>query len=478
MGITKEQQTQKLLTLKALEDAKGRSRHPRSPAVFRETALDTHKTLASDFDGPDYIMPRRDYPTRIGSATVLEANRQKKAALEALLRTSQFSAPGEVRSVFVPTAQQLPVCLAAGERRANVAASEWALLDTLGVTMFDREREREERAVRVLQRQQRVALDGQMAALQQTRREAEAAKAAERQAVLSGVFEHHARTRQRLDSQRVANMQLRKEREGMLAEARAVREASVAARREEEARLVAQERAKLDADRAAAAERAAALRERVARDMMENEVQLVKRRQAEAAQKAADAETSKRMAEMMLSQERAREGVAEAIQAKVMARAGRAGTKALDDKRERIEREDRLIAEATREAERREAEREAADAAKRARQKAEMFAVNEELKRAKAEREAAAREAEQRARAAAEIRSAAERAEAERRQLESRERAALTKRIVASQAEEARIQAKYADIFMTEQERKLNRELLDEAFITVGEPRQLSVIIK
>lgn len=42
---------------------------------------------------------------------------------------------------------------------------------------------------------------------------------------------------------------------------------------------------------------------------------------------------------MMLAQGRARDGEAEAIQAAVMARAGRAGTKALDDKRTLLERE-------------------------------------------------------------------------------------------------------------------------------------------
>lgn len=51
--------------------------------------------------------------------------------MEALQRTSQMAGQGEVRTVFMPTAEQMPVCAAAGERRGNVANSEWALLDTL-----------------------------------------------------------------------------------------------------------------------------------------------------------------------------------------------------------------------------------------------------------------------------------------------------------------------------------------------------------
>lgn len=54
--------------------------------------------------------------------------------------------------------------------------------------------------------------------------------------------------------------------------------------------------------------------------------------------------------------------------------------------------QERLIAEAARETERREAERAAAEAEKRARHKAEMMETNEELRRVKALREAAERD--------------------------------------------------------------------------------------
>lgn len=60
--------------------------------------------------------------------------------------------------------------------------------------------------------------------------------------------------------------------------------------------------------------------------------------------------------------------------------------------------QERLMREAAAEAERRERERVAADAERRAQQKAELISVNEDLKRNKAAREAAAREEEARAR--------------------------------------------------------------------------------
>ncbi|KXZ50934.1 hypothetical protein GPECTOR_14g18 [Gonium pectorale] len=431
--------------------------------------------MKPEYFGPSVVPDKKEYPTRMGSGSLRFTSRAQQAALEALARTAQMAPDGEVRTVFMPTKEQMPVCAAAGERRANVAASEWALLDTLEVTLAAAEREAAARAARAAKQQQRAALDRQLSEVQRAKAAAEAAKLVDRQEVMATVAAHHTAQRQRMESTRAAALQVKADRENMLAEARAQREAALAARREEDAKVVARAAAELEAEKAAAAARLAAARERAARDMAENEALRAARRQAEAAQRQADTETSRRMAETMLAQEHARDGAAEAIQAAVIARAGRAGTKALDDKRALIEREERLIAEAAKEAERRDAERAAAEAEKRARQKAEAAAVNAALIRAKAENAAAQREAEARARAAAEARSASELTDAERALLASREKVKLTKRIVASQREENHIKAKYDDIFMTDKERQLNARLLEAAVATVGEPKQLTI---
>lgn len=82
-----------------------------------------------------------------------------------------------------------------------------------------------------------------------------------------------------------------------LSEARAQRQAALAAKRSEEERLVAAAQAQLDADRAAAAVKAAALRDQAARTRADNEARLAARKAAEAAMKQEDAETSRRMIE-------------------------------------------------------------------------------------------------------------------------------------------------------------------------------------
>ncbi|EFJ46959.1 hypothetical protein VOLCADRAFT_105271 [Volvox carteri f. nagariensis] len=349
---TSGEQIGKLLAIKAKEESKGR---------------------------------RREFPTRLSSATQRVTTRQHRAALEALNRTSQLTAPGEVRSVFIPTAEQLPVCAAAAERRANVGGSEWALIDTLDVALFMKEKEVQQRLAREAQARQKAALDKQMEQLTQIKAASEQLKLAERDEVNASMLLHQAQTRQRLDSQRVAALQEKSEREKTLAEARAAKDAAMAAKRREEQQQSAAVVAALEAERQAAYLAALDAREAAARTMVENEVMLAKRRAAELEQKRQDAETSRRMAEMMLAQERARDGQAEAIQAAVMARANRAGTKAMDDKRALLERQ-----------------------------------------------------------AQAESQSAADKADALRAMQLSRDRAILTKRIVGSQRDEAQIKSKAA----------------------------------
>lgn len=131
--------------------------------------------------------------------------------------------------------------------------------------------------------------------------------------------------------------------------------------------------------------------------------------------------------------------------------------------------------EAAAEAERRERERVAADAERRAQQKAELISVNEDLKRNKAAREAAAREEEARARAEAEARIAAEAAAADRAMAGLRDRTMATRRVVEQQMADTSSRALVDDVFMSEEERKINRRLLEQARATVGQPRQYAV---
>ncbi|KAG2437218.1 hypothetical protein HXX76_005881 [Chlamydomonas incerta] len=466
---------EKLMTIKAMEDAKGRSHHARAPAIFRDTALDTHKALLPEYFGPSVVPEKKEYSTRLSSGQTRSVTKHQRKAMEALQRTSQLAGPGEVRTVFMPTAEQMPVCAAAGERRNNVANSEWALLDTLEVNLYLNEKDAKLRAQKAVQQSQRTTLDAQVGILAQAKLAAEAAKVAEREELLATVAAHQAEERQRAEEQRAALTRLRTDREAMLAETRVQREAALARKREEEAKLVATAQARLEADRQAAARKAAELKEQAAKTMADNEARLVARKAADAAQRAADAETTKRMIEMAEAQDRARDKNLKSFHDAIQARARGVGQKAVDDRRDRLEREERLIVEAQRAAAQRDAERAAAEADRKARLKSDLVSGNEALKRAKAEKLAVEREAEARERAAAELRVQAEKEAAERQMAGLRERATATKRFVAGQAAETAERVKTDDIFMSEQERLLNKRLLEQAVATVQRPMQYSV---
>jgi hypothetical protein len=145
------------------------SRHARQPAIFRETALDTHNTRATEdfgFAARGIVLERTQYPTRTYSAATGNETKRERQAQQALSKLATLSPTGEIRTVFQPTKEQMPVCQVAGERRANVYNSEWALLDTLDVSMYLSEKEAREKTARARVEGQRAILDSQVAALQ------------------------------------------------------------------------------------------------------------------------------------------------------------------------------------------------------------------------------------------------------------------------------------------------------------------------
>ncbi|KAG2495880.1 hypothetical protein HYH03_006118 [Edaphochlamys debaryana] len=425
--------------------------------------------------GPSVLPEKKEYSTRQSSGAMRETTRQQRAAMAALARTSQLASNGEVRTVFIPTREQMPVCAEAGERRGNVYNSEWALLDTLEVNLFMSEKDKRTKAAREAAAAQRAALDEQAVTVQQAKHAALAAKAAELAEANALAELAKADEKRKMAEQREANMRIKQEREAMLADARSRREADLAFRREEAAKLVAAAQAGLEADRRAAEAKMAALRDEAARTLADNAERLAARKAAEAQQKLDDFETSKRMIEAREAAERARDGQAAAFAAMVAARARGAGQKAYDDKLARLEREDRLVQEALRETERKEAARAAWEAQRKVQLRTDLVAGNEEIKRQKAARLAAEAEQAARERALAEARSAAEKAEAERALAAAKDKVAAIKRVQAAQADEARIRVRTDDVFMTDTERRLNKALLEQAVATVVAPKQYSV---
>lgn len=477
MSLT-ESRLQRLLVVRDKEESKGRGVYTRAPAQFRDTVMDTHKSSGVEDFGPRVLPEKKlGYTTRITSATSGFAGLTKNqlAATAAMTRTTRVLPDGEYRSVFRPTPEQEVVCGAAKERRGNVATSEWALLDTLGVQMFLDERDQKQRALRSAQDGQRAYLDKQMAEVEAAKAAELAAKAKERETVLATLVKHKEEEKAAKEAARQANLKIKADREAMLVESRAQRAAALDAKRTEEAKLLATAHAKLDAERAAAAARAAAEKAAMEKTMTDNAARLAARKEAEALERQQDEELMRQTLLTLERQEREREAATKSFHAMIEARASRAGQKAVEENRARQEREERLMKEAEIVAAKRDADKVAAQEAKKAKQRAELAAAREDYLKLKATRIQEAKDEAARLKLDAEAKAAAEKEAEERKMAAIRERTMATKRFVAGQMTETVSRSKVDDVFMTEAERKLNKRLIEQAKAVVQEPKQYSV---
>mmetsp|Transcript_31168 Transcript_31168/g.56592 ORF Transcript_31168/g.56592 Transcript_31168/m.56592 type:complete len:349 (-) Transcript_31168:893-1939(-) len=166
-----DSERERFLAIKAREDAKGKTLTSFEPSKFRDTAIDTHKTLPVEDWGP----PGVGLPTRRHSRTLTNNSARfnpPKPITDlhrlwsdpaAVLNPSSIAFQGDsidaLRSVFEPTPDQREACLPAVQRRANKASSEWALLDTFQVQMTVNEQEAELQRRRDLQRSHKASLD-------------------------------------------------------------------------------------------------------------------------------------------------------------------------------------------------------------------------------------------------------------------------------------------------------------------------------
>lgn len=131
--------------------------------------------------------------------------------------------PVEFRSVFKPRPEQEPVCQLATQRRKLIQNSEWALIDTLEVDMYMREKEARAAALVALQTSQRQALDQQMGEVEAARRREERELQQEREVALAETARYKADQARRAAEERARNIALRNERQNMLQDSRAAK---------------------------------------------------------------------------------------------------------------------------------------------------------------------------------------------------------------------------------------------------------------
>lgn len=117
----------------------------REPAKFRSTALDTHKASPAEDWGPSPDLLPQGFTVPPDYLTMLKTQRTNKTARSSLPHVG--STRGQVpldqieyASVFVPKPEQAHACSLARTQREKAAKSDWALLDTLEVELYNNEK--------------------------------------------------------------------------------------------------------------------------------------------------------------------------------------------------------------------------------------------------------------------------------------------------------------------------------------------------
>lgn len=144
--------------------------YQRTPAQFRETALDTHKVVpAHDFGpSPDLLPPdfrgAPDYLTQLKTQAARTRQRRSQSATRGQFASGTGTGPEQIeyKSVFKPRPDQEHVCNLAKARRQNTFNSEYALIDTLEVHLHNQELGQRAAVRARAASAQRTYLDGQV----------------------------------------------------------------------------------------------------------------------------------------------------------------------------------------------------------------------------------------------------------------------------------------------------------------------------
>eukprot|EP00798_Chlamydomonas_sp_ICE-L_P008896 gene8896-3779_t len=467
-----EQRTRKLLNILAQENSKTGA-YQRTPAVFRETQGDTHKTMPAEDWGPSPDLLPPPGGRKRHSASHMSTRRMDYT--DNARRSQSASRNVEFRSVFKPRPEQEHVCNLAMARRNNAAGSEWALLDTLEVQMYNDEKQHKHHRTVAQQAATRRNYDAQLRVRDETLRQEEMDKIREGELIQQQVA--MAREQERLESESRRQKALGIKNDQM---------ANMAMKREEKARLLKakkdaeteesqQTKIQLEEEKRLAAEKAEGHRQNMSKVRAENELHLKLKTEAEAAQKRRDAEMMEETLRALELKDREREQALQDFHDKIQARARGAGQKVVADRADRAEREARLAKEYEEERERKANDREHAERLKRERQKSDLLNARKEYLLLKDRRAAAERDEMARVRSEMEEKDAYARDMEEEKERMIRAQAEKNRVFVQMQISDKEAKATLDDVGMSERERYLNLRLLEQAVKIVGPtPKQLT----
>lgn len=442
----------------------------RDPPKLRELALDTHKTAPAEYWGPSISHASTYVPSR-RSTSALDRTRSRSTA-----NPMYHSANGNLHSsVFKPSFEQQHRAGMAKTQRELHSNSEWALLNTLEVKMYNDERDVVVRERKKVSDEQRKYLDGQVREKEYTVAQTKAEKERERELLrmqLERYKEDEARKAEELLQYRV---RLNEDRESQLQDARAAQERAREKKAREDERLATQLKTQAEHEKAEKLRKMEEAKQRAAIAQQENLQRIAARKEAQRLKRLEEEELMQQTLRTLEQQEKDREDRLKEFYANIHKRAENVGQIVVQDRKDREEREARLIKQYENRAAKEAADREREAARKKEKFKAEILKSRAESL-AKANESKAAKQAES-ARIRAELEA---RAEQERQREADKLAVARQKNLEHKRQLELQMQLEEArrvqdDIMMSEIERKLNRPLLQQAVQTVGVPHPIPV---
>eukprot|EP00798_Chlamydomonas_sp_ICE-L_P010617 gene10617-12291_t len=471
---------EKLRDILERENAKKGPMGYRAPAQLRELALDTHKAAPTADYGPS--------PDLINSMAAQRANeRAYRASMQPPVTKCQSepqspcstlrnSLNSEFRSVFKPSPGQEYHCNLAKTRRENIKKSEWALVETLEVQLFNNDRDRRKQEYAASQQSFRKTLDSQMRAHEADARAEAEVKKHEAAALLLDIAKFKEEEKAKLEAAKDRNMRLNAETLNMVHAARVAKTQALKSKKEDEAGFLRECEVKLAEERAMKEAKAEARRVQQEQTTRENVEKLRLKAEAAKLEKENDVAYAKAAIERADKLDLERAAAVRAVQEAAIAKSNRAmAHPGMKKQAERLALEKEWLQRAAELKEVEALEKDALQKAKREKMKVDLKQAHEEFL------ERREREADQAKAEMSEIRKTMTIAEFADREAQInrvhslRDKNTQNAMFLSMQMKAKEEKSLVDDIGMSERERQLNLKLLNHAVEHVGpKPMQLT----
>ncbi|GMH35736.1 hypothetical protein BSKO_03604 [Bryopsis sp. KO-2023] len=318
------------------ETAKNLRYQTKQPAQFRDTILSTHK----------FLTPRTDIAQGVSSCASIALQRKKLGNKRERSRKQNpniVPVCGEPCSVFKATGEQTYAAKKAAEQRRLRATSDWALLDTFEVAMYNDEYKHRMKAKTDAKARQKEFLDRQMQALEKVRTQEEADKKRDHAIMEKQVAKHEEEKERTLKLERDRNANLKKERETLAKEAAEARERAQHRKMAAEKRELERIEQDLEAEKVRQQRRKEAATKEMMKTKEENDKNIAAKKESARLEAERNEQMMKEMLKLLEKQERDREEALKAFQENVAARSRKAGESVVAEKEAREEKERALL---------------------------------------------------------------------------------------------------------------------------------------